>query len=151
MDGDAGWWTTSGNVGLPPLARVMGVGRQQQQALDELTEYIINNSMRANPDKTQATVFPLRNREALKVSWDGVDLENTAHPKFLDVTLNRTLSYKRHIQNTKIKVTTRNNLLRKLANSKWGTNEGTICTAALAMCYSINMLLQYGRDLYMQI
>ena len=33
MDGEAGWWTTSGNIGLPPLARVMGVGRQQQQQL----------------------------------------------------------------------------------------------------------------------
>ena len=32
MDGEAGWWTTSGNIGLPPpLSRVMGVGRQQQQ------------------------------------------------------------------------------------------------------------------------
>ena len=30
MDGEAGWWTTSGNIGLPPLARAMGVGRQQQ-------------------------------------------------------------------------------------------------------------------------
>ena len=30
MDGEAGWWTTIGNIGLPPLARVMGVGRQQQ-------------------------------------------------------------------------------------------------------------------------
>ena len=30
MDGEAGWWTTSGNIGLPPLAMVMGVGRQQQ-------------------------------------------------------------------------------------------------------------------------
>ena len=30
MDGEAGWWTTSGNIGLPPLARVMGVGRQQK-------------------------------------------------------------------------------------------------------------------------
>ena len=29
MDGEAGWWTTSGNIGIPPLARVMGVGRQQ--------------------------------------------------------------------------------------------------------------------------
>ena len=27
---EAGWWTASGNIGLPPLARVMGVGRQQQ-------------------------------------------------------------------------------------------------------------------------
>ena len=31
MDGEAGWWTTIWNIGLPPLARVMGVGRQQQQ------------------------------------------------------------------------------------------------------------------------
>ena len=31
MDGEAGWWTTSGKIGFPPLARDMGVGRQQQQ------------------------------------------------------------------------------------------------------------------------
>ena len=35
MDGEAGWWTTSGNIGLPPLARVMGVGRQQQVDLGD--------------------------------------------------------------------------------------------------------------------
>ena len=34
MDGEAGWWTTSGNIGLPQLARVMGVGRQQQHVMD---------------------------------------------------------------------------------------------------------------------
>ena len=30
MGREAGWWTTSGRIGLPPLARVIGVGRQQQ-------------------------------------------------------------------------------------------------------------------------
>ena len=30
MDGEAGWWIASGNISFPPLARVMGVGRQQQ-------------------------------------------------------------------------------------------------------------------------
>ena len=35
LDGEAGWWTTSGNIGLPPLARVMGVGRQQEVDLAE--------------------------------------------------------------------------------------------------------------------
>ena len=29
IDGEAGWCTTSGNIGLPSLARVMEVGRQQ--------------------------------------------------------------------------------------------------------------------------
>ena len=28
MDGEVDWWTTSGKIGLPPLGRVKGVGRQ---------------------------------------------------------------------------------------------------------------------------
>ena len=39
MDGEAGWWTTSGNIGLPPLARVMGVGRQQQRPTPRRTDH----------------------------------------------------------------------------------------------------------------
>ena len=111
-----------------------------EEALGELTEYYGNNSLHANPDKMQVTSFHLQNREAkrsLKVSWNGVDIENTTHPKYLAVTLDRTLSYKQHIQNTKMKITTRNNLLKKLANSKWGTNASTIRTTALALCYLV--------------
>ena len=111
-----------------------------EEELGELTEYYRNNSLRANPDKTQVTAFLLRNREekrSFKVSWNGVDLENTTHPKYLGVTLDRTWNYKQHMQNTKMKVATRNNLLKKLANSKWGTNASTIRTTALALCYSI--------------
>ena len=49
------------------------------------------------------------------------------------------LHYKPHtiIHNTKIKVATRNNLLRKLENSKWGTSASAIISRALALCYSI--------------
>ena len=35
-----------------------------------------------------------------------------------------------------MKVATRNNLLKKLSNSKWGCNAGTIRTTALALSYS---------------
>ena len=113
--------------------------QQIEEALGKLTHYYRSNSLRANPDKTQVTAFHLRNREAkrsLQVSWNGVDLENTDTPKYLGVTLDRTLSYKTHIHNTKMKVATRNNLLKKLANSRWGTNARTIRTTALALCYS---------------
>ena len=88
-----------------------------EEALGELTEYYRNNSLRANPDKTPVTAFHLRNREAnrsLKVSWNGVDLENTTHPKYLGVILDRTWSYKQHIENTKMNIATRNNFLKKL-------------------------------------
>ena len=47
MDGEAGWWTTSGNIGLPPLARVMGVGRQQQLISETLSN---SNHITLNTD-----------------------------------------------------------------------------------------------------
>ena len=102
-------------------------------ALEELTQYYRSNNLRANPDKTQVTAFHLRNEEAnrsLKVEWN-------RNPKNLGVTLDRTLSYKEHMHNTKMKVATRNNLLTKLSNSKWGANASTIRTTALALCYYV--------------
>ena len=118
--------------------------------LAELTHYDRANSIRANPDKTQVIDFHLRNKEAkrwLKIKWNNSDLENSAYPKYLGVTLDRTLSYKENIHNTNMKVATRNNLLRKLENSKWGTNAGTIRTKHLLYAtWPPNMQLQYGRD-----
>ena len=72
-------------------------------ALEELTQYYRSNSLRAKPDKTQVTAFHLRNKEAnrsLKVEWNRTKLENTPHPRYRDVTLDRTLSYKEHMHNT---------------------------------------------------
>ena len=57
--------------------------------------------------------------------------------EYLGVTLARTLGYKQHIHNTKMKVATCNNLLRKLSNSKWEANTSTIRTTALALSYSV--------------
>ena len=111
-----------------------------EESLSELTQYYRSNNLRENPHKTQVTAFHLRNKEAkktLKVKWNRTDLENTPHPKYLGVTLDRTLSYKQHIHNTKMTVATRNNLLRKLSSSKWGTNASTIKTTALALSYSV--------------
>ena len=88
---------------------------------------------------TQVTAFHLRNREtkkSLQVSWNGVDLEDTDTPKYLGVTLDRMLGYKTHVHNNKMKVETRNNPQKKLANSRWGTNARILRTTALALGYS---------------
>ena len=71
-----------------------------EEALGELTKYYGNNSLRANPDKTQVTAFHQRNREAkrsLKVSWNGVDLENTTHPKCFGVTRRQDVELQREL------------------------------------------------------
>ena len=62
--------------------------------LCELTHYYIVKSLHTNPDKTQVTAFHQRNKEAkrsLKIKWNNSDLENTAYPKYLGVTLDTQL------------------------------------------------------------
>ena len=56
-------------------------------------------------------------------------------PVYRGVTLDGTLSYKAHIENTKKKVGTRNNIIRKLRTSKWDTPT-TLRSSALALRYS---------------
>ena len=63
-------------------------------------------------------------------------LINCNLPVYLGITLDRTLSYKAHIEKTKKKVGTRNNIIRKLRTSKWGATPTTLRSSALALCYS---------------
>ena len=108
-------------------------------ALEHLDQYYKENHLRANPDKTQTCSFHLRNRETkrkLDIKWCNKELLHTSHPVYLGVTLDRTLSYKQHIMKVKGKTAARNNILKKLSNTKWGTSPSTIKTTALALSYS---------------
>ena len=108
-------------------------------ALDGLSENYTTNKLRANPTKKQVSLFHLRNRECgkqLNNSWNGVKLTHCNLPAYLGVTLDRTLSYKAHIEKTKKKVGTRNNIIRKLRTYKWGATPTTFRSSALALCYS---------------
>jgi len=98
------------------------------RALQESTNYYIYNQLRPNPGKTQVCSFHLRNHEAkreLKVEWLGKPLGNTEYPAYLGITLGRTLIFKEQCKKTKKRVEARNNLIRKLASSKWGETPNT--------------------------
>ena len=98
-------------------------------ALQNLMKYYKDNQLKANPAKTQVSLFHLCNREVgrkLSLTWNGDDLKHCDFPVYLLVTLDRTLSYKQHIEKAKGKVRTRKNLLHKLANSSWGANYFTL-------------------------
>ena len=70
---------------------------------------------------------------------------------YLGVTLDRTLSYKQHIEKVKGKVRTRNNLLHKLANSSWGANTSTCELLPLHSAIQLqNMPVLCGKDHAMQ-
>lgn len=110
-----------------------------EKALKMMSNYYKQNSLKPNPTKTQVTAFHLNTRLAdkkLNVTWEGQALEHTDKPKYLGVVLDRSLTYKYHCQNTRQKVTSRNNLLKKLAGSKWGANPNVLRTTAEALSFS---------------
>merc|ERR1712121_98109 len=95
------------------------------KALVSLTEYYHQNSLNANPAKTQVCAFHLNNHQAeykLDISWNGEKLQNDKFPVYLGVTLVRTLSFNEHCKKVKGKTAKRNNILGKLANSNWGAD-----------------------------
>ena len=71
-----------------------------------------------------------------QTQWYNQHLEHIPNPLYLGVTLDRTLSYKEHIHKLKCKTSARNNILRKLSNTKWGAKPATIKTTSLALSYS---------------
>ncbi|GFS23591.1 RNA-directed DNA polymerase from mobile element jockey-like protein [Elysia marginata] len=121
------------------LVRSHVEGSRLTDALSTLTNNYTENSLNANPSKTQVCAFHLNNHQAntkLEIIWNDQPLKYDEHPVYLGVTLYRTLSFSQHAMNVKAKVAARNSLLRKLANSNWGADPKTLRTAALALSYS---------------
>ena len=87
--------------------------------------------------KTVTSVFHLhynRSRRELNVHMNGQRLKHNAHPVYLAVTLDQTLSYREHLTHSAVKLKSRNNLTAKLTDTSWGTSTSTLHTSALALC-----------------
>jgi len=108
--------------------------------LIRVTQYCHRWRLKSSTSKTVSSVFHLRNiwaNRQLNVSMSSDLLKHDPNPVYLGVTLDRTLSYKEHLSKTAAELKSRNNLLSKLAGSSWGANAKTLCTSALALCYSV--------------
>jgi hypothetical protein len=68
--------------------------------------------------------------------FNGTSIKHVDHPKYLGVTLDRTLTLKFHLEKAAKKASFRVNLVRKLTGTKWGSNAQTLRTASLALVYS---------------
>ena len=98
-------------------------------ALDEMSIDYSRNHLKPNPANTQICCSHLRNiyvKHKLNVTCNGLELGHYPNPIYIGVTLDRTLSFKQHALKTKAKVNTRNNLLRKLTNSRWGAHQAIV-------------------------
>ena len=108
-------------------------------ALKELSRYYRKSCLNANPGKTQALAFHLKNhlaKRTLNLTWESKPLKKTPFPVYLGVTLDRTLSFSEHVSKLRKKLSFRNNLVSNLASTKWGADAETLRTTSLALCYS---------------
>ena len=63
-------------------------------------------------------------------------LHHNISPKYLGATLDRILTYKKHIKNLAMKLRTRFNFIRVLADTDWGASPETLRTSTLALMSS---------------
>jgi len=102
-------------------------------------EYLQTWKLNLSTTKTVYAAFHLNNKEAkceLKVNFSNKVLPFCSKPKYLGVTLNRSLTYRRHLESLSKKLTSRLALLSRLAGSGWGAGATTLRTAALALVHS---------------
>jgi len=102
-------------------------------------EYLQTSKLKPSTTKTVSAVFHLNNKEAkreLKVNFSNETLPFFSEPKYFGVTLDRSLTYRRHLESLRKKLTPRVALLRRLAGSGWGAGATTLRTATLALIYS---------------
>ena len=128
------------DLGLPAAHKTWGkVEETLNQDIQSLSEYLSRWRLKLSTAKTTTTAFHLNNRDThrqLDVLVNGAPLPNSNNPVYLGVTLDRSLTYKKHLENLQSKVNARNGLLRCLAGSSWGAYTSTLRTGALALVYS---------------
>jgi len=86
-----------------------------------------------------SAAFHLKNKETkceLKVKYNNETLPVYSEPKYLGATLDRSLTYRRHLESLRKKLTSRVALLRRLAGSGWDTGATTLRVATLALVHS---------------
>ena len=88
--------------------------------MDLLTEYCGLWRLNPSQSKTESSCFHLDNRQShysLKVLMSGALIKYNPNPKYLGITLDRTLTFKQHLQKLRGKLGTRNNIISKLSST----------------------------------
>jgi len=104
-----------------------------------LGEYLQTWKLKLSTTKTVSAAFILNNKEAkreLKVKYNSETLPFCSEPKYLGVTLDRSLTYRRHLESIRKKLTSRVAHMRRLAGSGWGAGATTLRTATLSLVHS---------------
>lgn len=109
------------------------------QDMDILVAYLRKWRLQLSTDKTVTAAYHLCNREdkrELEVYADHKRLESQQAPKYLGVLLDRTLTFKQHLEEVQAKTTTRVALIHRLNGTTWGVTAKTLRISTQALVFS---------------
>ena len=109
------------------------------QDMTTLSAYLHTWRLKLSNTKTATAAFYLNNKEAkcvLNVYNNGNLLPPCLVPTYLGVKLDRSLTFRHHLEALCKKLLTRVALLRQLAGSGCGAVAKTLCISALSLVYS---------------
>lgn len=106
--------------------------------LCKMSFYFAKWRLKPNASKTVSITFHLNNRQAnrkLKLKLNGKKIKHDKFPKYLGVILDRSLTYKPHLESARKKLKSRVNIVQKLTGTTWGCSAKTlrITTQSLVM------------------
>lgn len=107
--------------------------------LSTVHNYFHSWHLTLNPTKTTSIAFHLNNREAnrkLNLMSQEVRIQGEDAPRYLGIKLDRTLTFKQHLEGIKNKLKSRNSIISMLAGTSWGCRVNILRTSALALVYS---------------
>ena len=125
------------------LVYIAGYSRTLEKTLSQdiatLQTYLQKWRLKLSETKAESSVFHLTNREAKRELLEeliGKLLPFSNTPKYLGVTLDTSLTYRRYLESLRKKLSTRVSLIRRLAGTTWGAGASVLRTATLALVYS---------------
>lgn len=90
--------------------------------------------------KTISITLHLNNRDArkkLNLQIGNHNIMNKEHPKYLGVNLDRSLTFRQHLEDIKNKIKTKIKIIQKLAGTSWGADTMVRRNSAIAFVYSV--------------
>lgn len=118
---------------------LLSIQETLSQDASTLASFFHKWRLKPSTSKTETCCFHLNNKLAnatINVYLDSTILPYNPNPKYLGVTLDRSLTYRQHLTHVGGKLRARNNIISKLTGTTWGTSASVLRTSALSLVYS---------------
>ncbi|UYV71021.1 hypothetical protein LAZ67_8001448 [Cordylochernes scorpioides] len=118
------------------------------KALKELQSFAEKMKLIINPNKSEVGVFTINNhlkKWTPNIKYDNNQINFSRTPKYLGVTLDPSLTYGTHINQTVLRAKKRLNILKRKSGYEWGADRDTLRQTYLAL---IRPILEYGQPVW---